>query len=165
MVRGITWALGTAALLAASAAFAADVKITGIHNCCGQCNTTIKATLDGAGATNVQIKPGEVTFSAGDAAKAVTALYDAGYSGKVEGAATPAPKGVQGVKGKEIKVEGVHLCCGQCVKSVNTALKDIGTTNAKARDTAFVVTAATEVEAAAVVKALRDAGFNARVVK
>ena len=45
----------------ASAAFAADVKITGIHNCCGQCNTIIKGTLDGAGATNVVIKPGEVT--------------------------------------------------------------------------------------------------------
>ena len=145
MLRCITLALAAAALFLGGVAYAADVKVTGVHVCCGGSGT--------------------VSFTADDPQKAVNALFEAGYAGKVEGAKTPEPKGAEGVKGTAIKVEGVHLCCGRCVQLLNMALKDVGTTDAKPRAAAFTVTATSETEAAAVVKALRAAGFNARIAK
>jgi hypothetical protein len=165
MLRRITLAVGAAAWLLGSAAFAADVKITGMHNCCGQCKANITKILTEAGATAIDIKPEGVAFTSDAPDKVVIALYDAGYSGKVEGAKTPEPKGVAGVKGKEFKVEGVHLCCGMCCRAVVAALKDVGTCAPKPRDASFTVTTTAETEAAAVVKALRAAGFNARIAK
>src|SRR5947208_9131030 len=64
MLRKIGWVLGLGALLIAKGAWAADVTVTGIHNCCGNCNRNITTILTKAGATDVKIKPGEVTFSA-----------------------------------------------------------------------------------------------------
>jgi copper chaperone CopZ len=167
MLRCITLALGAAALFLSGVAYAADVKVTGVHICCPACTGDITAKLTAAGATNIEAKPGSgtVSFTADDAQKVVNALFEAGYAGKVEGAKTPEVKGVEGVKGTAIKVEGVHLCCGRCVQMLNAALKDVGTTDAKPRAAAFTVTATSETEAAAVVKALRAAGFNARIAK
>jgi copper chaperone CopZ len=33
--------------------------------------------------------------------------------------------GAKGEKVQSLKVDGVHLCCGKCVKSVNTALESV----------------------------------------
>jgi copper chaperone CopZ len=165
MVRLLRLTLSAAAILVAGTAYAGDVKITGIHNCCGNCNRIITAALEGAGATTISVKPGEVTFASTDPDKAVKALYDIGYSGKVEGAKVPEAVGAKGVRGKEIKVEGIHNCCPRCCAAIIAALKPIGTSNVKPQLTAFTVTTESEVEASAVVKALRDAGFNVKIVK
>ncbi len=164
-MRRLGLGLGLVTLLAAGAAFAADVKIAGVHNCCPGCANGIRATLEGAGATNITLNGREVGFSAEEAQKVVQTFFDAGYAGKVTGAKTPEPQGVKGVKGATLKFSGVHLCCGACANAVNAALAPIGKSDAKARTETFTLTAAQEVEAAAVLKALRDAGFNARVAK
>lgn len=163
MNRVLGLSLGLAALIAGTA-FAADVKVSGLHNCCGQCTTGIQKALKEGGATNVVLNKRELSFSADDADKAVKALYDAGYAGKVTGAKTPEID-AKAPKSTTVKLAGLHNCCGQCTTGINDALKGIGTTDAKSGATTVTVTAKSEVEAAAVVKALRDAGFNAHVAK
>jgi copper chaperone CopZ len=163
MLRIIRVGMAAGFFLIAAAAQAADVKVTGVYNCCGACKAAITKALTDAGATNVTVDKGDVAFSADDAVKAVTALNDAGFAGKVEGATVRNNSGARGVKGTAIKVEKVHNCCGKCVQDINNAVKAIGTTDAKARESSFTVTSTSEVEARAVVKALRDAGFNAHV--
>jgi hypothetical protein len=166
MLRIIRAGMVAGFFLAAAAAQAADVKVTGIHNCCGQCKAAITKALTDGGATNVTLEGANLSFSAEDPVKAVKALYDAGYAGKVEGAqARPPSAGARGVKGKVITVEGTHNCCGACVKALNEATKAVGTCNAKARDTSFTVSSDNEIEAAAVVRALREAGFNCHIKK
>ena len=165
MLRSIRWILGAAAFVVAGSAHAADVKITGVHNCCGQCAKAIQTTLEGAGATNIMVSKGDISFTAEDAKKAVDALYGAGYAGKLpQGTRAPA-SGAQGVKGKEIKVEGTHNCCPACAKALNEALAPVGKATVKPKDTAITVTSDNEIEARAVVTALRNAGFNVKVTK
>jgi len=157
--------LGITAMLAATAAFAADVKVTGIHNCCPGCANTIQTTLKDAGATNIVLEKTDLSFSADDAQKAVTALCEAGFAGKLsEGVKRPA-SGAGQKAGKEIKLEKVHNCCGACTKAINDAVKDIGKTDAKAKASSFTVSSENEVQARAVVAALRKAGFNAHVAE
>ena len=59
--------------------------------------------------------------------KAAKALVKAGYFGKSSDAGVPMTikTGAKNEKVKTMKVEGVHLCCGKCVKAVNTALKTV----------------------------------------
>jgi len=166
MFRPIYAVFGAAALLIASAAHAADVKVTGIHNCCPACTKAITSTLEGAGAKDITIKTTEVSFSSEDAEKAVKALYDAGFAVKAEGLKSPGIEGAKGVKGKETKVEAVHNCCGSCTRAINGALKGAGGTSmVKPRETSFTVSTENDVQAEDVVKALRAAGFNAKVAK
>jgi len=165
MFRPVYAVLGAAALLVAASARAADVKVTGIHNCCPACTKAINSTLEGAGAKGVVLKGNEVSFSADDAEKAVKALYDAGFAVKAEGVKTPGIDGAKGVKGKDTKVEAVHNCCGSCTRAINAAIKGVGTSAVKPRETSFTVTSENEVQAEDVVKALRAAGFNARVAR
>lgn len=158
----LTLTLTTA--LVASAAFAADVKVSGVHNCCGSCAKGINEALSKAGATNVKLEKTELSFSADDPQKAVDALYAAGYAGKLEGAKAPR-SGAGQLTGKEIKLEGLHNCCGACTAAINKALAGIGKTDAKAGATTITVTAENDVKAIDVIRALRAAGFNAKVVK
>ena len=160
--------IGALAVLPLSGALAADVKVTGIHNGCPGCTNVLNKTLGEAGATNVKSTPTEVSFSVADAAaadKAAKALFDAGFAGKVEGAKTPEAVGAKGVKSKTIKVAGVHNCCGQCLKGLTEAVKGLGTNDLKAKATTFTITSDTELDAEAVVAALRKAGYNARIEK
>ena len=164
MIRPIHAVFGAAALLLASSAYAADVKATGIHNCCPGCTKAITTALQGV-ATNVVTKPTEVSFSTDNPEKAIKALYDAGFAAKAEGVKLPPIEGAAGVKGKEIKVAKVHNCCGACTRAIATAVKPLGTSNAKPGEASFTITSDTEIDAEAVVKALRAAGYNAVVTR
>ena len=159
--------LGLAASLVASAALADEIKVSGVHNCCPGCANSIQSALKDAGATDVVLKETEVTFNASDPAKAVNALYEAGFAVKA-----PLPAGVRAprsgagqIKGKEIKLEKVHDCCGKCANAINEAVKGFGKTNAAKGVTSVTVTSENEVEARQVVGALRKAGFNAHVIQ
>lgn len=166
-MRRFLVATGFSALLA-GAAFAADVKVTGAHNCCGMCANILNQTLATAGAKNAQVGKTEITFSADTAEaadKIVKALFDAGFAGKVEGAKTPAPEGTKDVKSKTIKLTNVHNCCGACTRAITAALRPFGACDARPRETTVTLTAETEVEAEKVVAALRAIGYNARVAK
>jgi len=162
--------MGVAALLLASAAFAADVavKITGLHNCCPGCNMGINKILTEQAVGTPTVNKGEISFTAADtekAEKAVKALFDAGYAGKVEGAKTPDAMGAKGTKATTLKLTGIHNCCGQCTRAIQAAIKDFGTSDLKPRDTAFTITSDKEIDAEALVKALRNAGYNVKVAK
>ncbi len=163
MHRSIRFVMTAAGLLLASAVYAADVKVTGVHNCCGGCAAAINHTLQEAGATNIKVEKGEVSFSADEPAKAIHALYAAGYAGKVEGARQPGTRRLAETKGKSLKFEGIHACCGACVAAINKAVAPLGKTDVKAKATSFTITSDQEMGADQVVQALRDAGFNARL--
>ena len=64
------------------------LSLTGIHNCCGNCNTAIKATLkkvDGVTGDTAKAKDGSFTVTGDfDAAALVKALNDAGFHVKVK---------------------------------------------------------------------------------
>lgn len=165
MVRAIKLLLGATVLFAAGAAQAADVKVTGIHNCCGQCAKAIQTALTGAGATDVVCKPTEVTFTCPDGDKAVKALFAAGYSGKVEGAKAPEAEGVKGLKEKTLKITGIHNCCGNCTRVLGEILKPYGTADVKPRAEVITVTSDSPIDAEALMKSLRDAGFSAKIAK
>jgi periplasmic mercuric ion binding protein len=154
------------ALLPLSAALAADVKVSGIHNCCPMCTDPLTAALTNAGATDVKAAPTEVSFSAPDAAtadKAVKALFDAGFAGKVEGA--KAPEVAKVPKAKNLKIVGLHNCCGQCAKAIREAIKPFTGTNPALQGGILVMSSDKDIDADAVLKALRDKGYSGRIEK
>jgi copper chaperone CopZ len=116
-------------IIAASAALAdTTVTMSGVHNCCKSCaNGITKAassvkdvTVDAAGKTITITAKSKV-----NAKKAVEAIIEAGYYGKVEGiemAAKPAK-----AEGKVAKatVSGVHLCCQKCATAASDAVKGV----------------------------------------
>jgi copper chaperone CopZ len=106
-------------------------KISDVHLCCKGCvNGVQKAVgeVDGAKAA-VDADAGTVTLSGPDPAtvqKAADALVKAGYFGKAEGdVKLDSSTGATGQKVQSLRIEGVHLCCGKCVKAVDRAIKAV----------------------------------------
>jgi copper chaperone CopZ len=107
-------------------------KISEVHLCCKGCVTGAEkavGTVPGAkGEANQDA--GTVTLSGPDAAtvqKAADALVAAGYFGKTSDSGITLDDGT-GAKGSQVqslRVKGVHLCCGKCVKAVDRALKTV----------------------------------------
>jgi copper chaperone CopZ len=63
----------------------------------------------------------------------------------------------------KVEIKGVHLCCGQCLKGVDSALKDVaGVSAVKSDGKAGTVTfdAADDKTAEAGIKALAEGGFH-----
>ena len=119
------------ALTLAFSAGAAEVsaKLTDVHLCCQGCVKGVqKAVANVSGVkADADMDSDTVSLSGPDTAtvqKAVDALTDAGYYGK---SSNPDIKvngdtGAKDAKVKSIQVEGMHLCCGKCVKAVGEAL-------------------------------------------
>jgi copper chaperone CopZ len=108
------------------------VKLTDVHLCCPSCVKGVKKTVEGVpGATaSANQDDGTVTLNGPDTAtvqKAADALVAAGYFGKSSDPAIKlsAETGARNQNVKSLEVENVHLCCGKCVKAVNTALGDV----------------------------------------
>ncbi|MGA2243555.1 MAG: hypothetical protein ABSH48_01045 [Verrucomicrobiota bacterium] len=136
----------------ACAARAADVTvtITDVHLCCQSCVKGVAtAVADVNGLTaKADEDAGTVTLTGPDTAtvqKGADALVAAGFFGK---SGDPAIKlnpetGAKNQTVQSIKIEGLHLCCGKCVKAVNEVLKTVpgvtGNTAAKGAKT-FEVT-------------------------
>lgn len=107
-------------------------KISDVHLCCQSCVKGVEKAVtkvEGAKA-EVDQDAGAVTLVAADAAtaqKAADALVAAGYYGKSsdEGVKVHAVSGAKGEKVQSLKIEGVHLCCGKCVKAVDHAVKSV----------------------------------------
>ena len=107
-------------------------KISDVHLCCQGCvNGVQKAVATVAGAkAEVDRDAGTVTLTAADAAtaqKAADALVAAGYFGTCDdsGVKLNAMSGAKGEKVQSLKIEGVHLCCGKCVKAVDRAVQSV----------------------------------------
>jgi copper chaperone CopZ len=128
----IVTAIAALAFTLTARASEVTAKISGVHLCCPSCVKGVNKAVDGIqGITaTANEEQGIVTLTGPDTAtvqKAANALVAAGYYGK---SSDPAIKlhSETGAKGKTVKsleVEDVHLCCGKCVKAVNTALGEV----------------------------------------
>ena len=107
-------------------------EISHVHLCCKGCVTGVdKAVGEVSGAkASVDQDGGTITLTGPDVTtvqKAADALLAAGYFGKSGNSAIKL-KPVTGAKGQKVQslqIEGVHLCCGKCVKAVDQALKAV----------------------------------------
>jgi len=107
-------------------------KISGVHLCCPSCVKGVNKAVEGIqGVTaSANEEQGIVTLTGPDnksVQKAADALVAAGYYGKSSDPAIKlhAETGAKGKTVKSLEVEDVHLCCGKCVKAVNTALGEV----------------------------------------
>jgi periplasmic mercuric ion binding protein len=150
-----------------------SVKLTDVHLCCQSCVKGVQKAvgqIPGVTATADQDE-GTVSLTGPDTAtvqKAVDALVGAGFFGKSSdaGIKVNADTGARDGKVQSLQVEGVHLCCGKCVKSVNEALGSVTgvTTNTAAKGAkSFTVTG--EFNAKEVFDALQKAGLTGKAGK
>ena len=113
---------------------AADVtvKISDVHMCCDSCVKGAQkavATVEGVTA-QISKEDETVSLTGPDTAtvqKAADALVTAGFFGTSGDASIKivAATGAKGEKVQSLKIKDVHLCCGKCVKAVNTALESV----------------------------------------
>jgi len=166
--------VGVAALVFLGRTAAAETKVTvsETHLCCGQCLRAVDATLkDMAGVkfkSDQTAKTIEIVAENDAAAqKAIDALADAGFYGKLDNQAIkfkPVEGGISEVA--KLEVSGVHNCCGQCtntIKKAVTGVNGVTGTDVKAKDTSFAVEG--KFKPGEVIKALLDAGFYVQVKK
>lgn len=171
---GLT-ALGVCALMVASALAAAETKVelSGVHLCCGACVKGVAAAVkkvDGVQAKCDQ-EAGTVALTAADegsAKKAISALADAGYFGTADKKDLAIPPDADTPKGKAAKVtvSGVHNCCRSCCVAIKEAVKTVKGVEADTaapKSQTFEVTG--DFDAEELAKALRAAGFNAKIRK
>ncbi len=151
---------------------ASEAKITGVHLCCQSCVKGVeKAVADVKGVTATVDKDAETVTLSGDKAavqKAADALTSAGYFGKSSDAEVKlnVNSGASGKKVQTLKIEGVHLCCGKCVSSVDKAVKSVAGVKAhtaKKNEDSFEVTG--DFNDKDVIEALHNAGLNGKVAK
>jgi copper chaperone CopZ len=158
------------ALVLAGSVQAADVSVTvtDVHICCQSCVKGVaKAVADVSGLTaNADQDAGTVTLTGPDAAtvqKGADALVAAGFFGKCSDATIKinADTGAKNQTVQSMTIEGVHLCCGKCVKAVNEALATVpgvtGNTAAKGAKTFDVTGNFNDKD---VFDALQKAGFT-----
>lgn len=148
------------------------ITVENVHLCCNQCVTGVaKAlkTVDGVtGQCNQKAKTVKITAKDDAAAqKAVDALIDAGFYGKVDNAKVTVKK-IDAPKGKVAKLEltGVHNCCGQCTAAIKKTVKGVaGVKSTDITNKATTFTVEGDFEPAAVIQAMLDAGFTVKVKK
>ena len=154
-------------------AHAAETKLSNVHLCCQGCVKGVeKAVAKVKGVTAAVDQDAEtVTLSGaekGAVQKAADALVAAGYFGKSSDSTIKltAETGAKGKKVQSLKVEGVHLCCGQCVKSVDKAVKSVTGVKehtAKKNAESFEVTG--DFNDKEIFDALHKAGLTGKVAK
>jgi len=159
-----------AALSLSARAADVTVKISDVHICCQSCEKAIDKIVAGVPGATVAVDQdaGAVTLTAADTAtvqKAADALVAGGFYGKSSDPSIKinADTGAKDQKVQSLKIKGVHLCCGHCVKSLNEALATVpgvtGNTAAKGAKT-FEVTG--DFNDKAVFDALQKAGFTGK---
>ena len=163
------------ALTLTLSARAADtsVKLTDVHLCCQSCVKGVQkavSKVDGVTATS-DMDDRTVSLTGPDTAtvqKAVDALVAAGYYGKSSDASitVSSDTGAKDEKVKSLNVEGVHLCCGSCVKAVNKALGGVsGVTDNTATKGATSFTINGDFNEKDAMVALQKVGLTGHVAK
>jgi len=129
----IVAAIGSIALaFIASASADSSAKITDVHLCCKSCVSGVEKAVGAVPGAKAAVDQDErtVTVTGPDDAtvqKVADALVSAGYFGKCSDSKVKldANSGAKGEKVQSLKIEGVHLCCGKCVKAVDRAVKSV----------------------------------------
>jgi copper chaperone CopZ len=166
-----------AALLALSSTLSlraeTSTKISNVHLCCQSCVKGVeKAVADVKGVTATVDKDAEtVTLTGPDKAavqKAADALVAAGYFGKTsdDRIKLAAATGATGKKVHTLKLQGVHLCCGKCVSTVDKAVKSVnGVKEHTAKKNADSFEVNGDFNDKEVIDALQKAGLTGKVAK
>jgi copper chaperone CopZ len=170
-----TFASVAIALVLPCFANAAEVtaKLTDVHVCCQGCVKAVAAATGKIDGLTAIADPDEstITLTAADTAtvqKGVDALVAAGYFGKSSNASIKvnADTGAKDQKVQSLKIEGLHLCCGHFVKSVNETLSKVegvtGNTAEKGVNSFMVTGDFNEKE---VMMALQSAGLTGKIGK
>lgn len=155
---------------------AGEVKVTGVHICCGQCVKLVSAALkDVPGVSGVVASQNDhsVTYQAADdaaAAAGIEALAKGGFHGTAKhgdkALSFPASGAEKDQKADEFTLAGIHLCCPACYTAADKAFKSVaGVTATADKATKTYKVSGKGVDVNAVVKALNDAGFHATVKK
>lgn len=163
--------LSVGLVLAAAQGTAAEVKVEGVHLCCGGCVKSAAGALSNVeGVSNAKVDQDTetVTFDAKDdesAVRGLAALAGAGLYGKTE---TKGPDFKVDKKATKdvIKLTKVHNCCGGCQKSIIAALEAVPNVKGVQQDASnkqtFTVKG-TGINLAETLKALHKAGFHATI--
>lgn len=169
--------LAVAVVMAGSRLQADEVTVKGAHLCCGACVKAVSAALaDVEGVSDAQCDrdASTITFSVANAKAAksgVKALADAGFAGRAQMAGErvkfPGPKIKKGTKADDVTFTGVHLCCGGCVKGAEAAVESVeGVSEVKVdQDAGTIELVGKEIDVRSSFRALRKAGFYAKVKK
>jgi periplasmic mercuric ion binding protein len=158
-------------VLGAAALAETKVEVKGVHLCCNACVKGVATALKGIeGAKPACDRENRtVTITVSDEAtaqKALDALFAAGYFGMIDakGFTIQPVSNLPAGKVKSLSLSNSHNCCGACGKALKKAVSSVAgvsgeTVQPKKAD--FDVTG--DFEAAEVVKALNDAGFQVKV--
>ncbi len=163
------------ALLAAGTlrAETASVQITKVHLCCQSCVKGVQSAVAPVKGVTASINKEDETVAlvgpdVATVQKAADAIVTAGYYGKSSNPdikITTSP-GATGQKVQTLKVDGVHLCCGKCVSTVNDALTTVpGVTGNTATKGSKSFTVTGDFNDKDVFAALEKAGLSGHVGK
>jgi copper chaperone CopZ len=150
-----------------------SVKLSGVHLCCQGCTKRVQAavgTVPGVTASAEQ-GIGAITLTAADTAAvqaAVDALVAAGFFGESSDAAIEVngKTGATGQRVQSIEIEGVHVCCNQCVRVVRSAVGSVtGVTTNTAAERARSFTVSGDFIDKDVFDALHREGLGGRLAK
>lgn len=154
---------------------AGEVEVTGVHLCCGQCVTAVGNTLkdvEGVSGAACDREEKTVTFTAAneEAAQAgIDALAEAGFHGSAKHGDDelefPESGAKEDAKANEITLSGLHLCCGACVRAVDAVVNEVDGVNTGTCDREKRTCSVTgeNISVEALIKALNDAGFHAKI--
>jgi copper chaperone CopZ len=168
-----TFLFSLVALLTLAPMSRADVTVTlsNVHLCCNSCvkgaNKAV-SSVDAATAT-CDKTAGTIAITAPDTAtaqKVADALTSAGFFGTSSDASVKidASTGAKGAKVQTLTVNGVHLCCPKCVKTVHQAVMGVpGVTGETAQKGAESFTVTGDFNDADVFAALQKAGLTGKI--
>jgi copper chaperone CopZ len=177
-VGAVLVALATAGLaMTGMASPTASYEVKGLHLCCNGCNGAATGAINGGGGKDAAASGGSVTFTAANdaaAQKALDKLTAAGFWGTIESktlkltddSGTALPPKAKPVKVSSGTFKGAHNCCDGCNKKLKEAIKGVeGVTedDCAANKPVFVVKG--EFDPAALIKAIHDAGYHAKLDK
>src|SRR4051794_2826997 len=160
--------LGSCLVFVAASQAETKVEVKGVHLCCGACVKGVSTALKGMeGVTPACDREKKtVTITAPDEAtaqKALDALAVAGYYGETDskGLAIKPTDDLPSGKVKTLSLSGTHNCCKSCCNAIKKAVQSVpGVTGDTAQPKATNFDVNGDFEAAAVLKALHDAGFH-----
>ena len=149
------------------------VELSNVHLCCGACSKAVEKAvkdIDGVKVSCVNKESLVKITGDSDAAvqEAVDAIVAAGFHGKSSDAKFKITEvaGVPEGNVERLEFTGTHNCCGSCNRSIKKAIASVDgvkADTAASKQSSFVVEG--DFSAAAVVKALTDAGFHVQVKK
>ena len=165
--------LGLVLVVAGASRAETTVVLKDTHLCCGMCVAAVNKILKTVDGVKGEVDQAgkKVTITAPDAAaaqKALDALAAGGFHGDTgnKDLAIKDDSGAKPGKVKSLTVSGVHDCCGMCNGAIKATLKKVDgvkADTAKAKSDTFEVTG--DFDALALIKALNDAGYHAKVKK